>query len=776
MKLTESEIRDIVKLLETGKSLPDEYRFKLFDHNREVELIWNGKSNEVESAVLPFQTIEVVDEPRSEESAKAQLGLFDFDNRGRQIKGWTNKLIWGDNKYILSSLKNGPLRQEIEDNGGIKLIYIDPPFDIGADFSMDIEIGGETLTKKQSVLEEIAYRDTWGKGADSYISMIYERLQLMHDLLDNNGSILVHSDWHVSHMLKLVLDEVFGKENFQNEIVWQRTDAHNDVVKRFGNIHDTILLYSKSEDFYFDGDAFRDPISSQNLKEYSLLELPDGKVVPYKGNEGIEGRRMRTVDATWKGSRNVFNWRGAKPSVGREWMYDLKGMDAALERGELFLSDHSVGAKRCRKYYFDQNSGLRVQDIWTDSGRMKGGSEYQTQKPEPLLEQIIRICSPPDSLVADFFAGSATTMAVAERLGRKWIGSDLGKYAIHVSRKRMIRVQRQLKKEAKNYRAFEILNLGKYQRQHYIQQNYRSQDDAVHAALQSVKEREFTSLILQAYKAEPIQGSDEFAGQKAGRMVAVGPVDMPITRDGIEEVVKSAVRSGYSRIDVLAFEFEMGIAPYVQEEAKIKGVDLALKTIPPEVFDKRAVEKNQVKFYDLAYIEAKVNKSKLSVSIELADFSVFYNQDTPDEEIKPGTTKVVIRDGQVIKLTSDKESGIVDQEVLTKKWTDWIDYWSVDFDFTSRKEIIRVKKARPEQLDIEGDPAKNKLNLEEFEEKWTGNYIFENEWQSFRTKKDRSLELKTIAHEYAGTGVKKIAIKVVDIFGNDTMKVIEVKI
>jgi len=283
-------------------------------------------------------------------------------------------------------------------------------------------------------------------------------------------------------------------------------------------------------------------------------------------------------------------------------------------------------------------------------------------------------------------------------------------------------------------------------------------------------------LILQAYKAEPIQGSDEFAGQKAGRMVAVGPIDMPIARDGIDEIVKSAVRSGYSRVDVLAFEFEMGLAPHVQEEAKEKGVDLALKTIPPEVFDKRAVEKGQVKFYDLAYIEAKVHQTKRSVAIELADFSVFYNQDTSDEDIKPGSTKVVVRDGQVIKLSSDKDSGIVDQVVLTKKWTDWIDYWSVDFDFTSRKEIIRVKKAHPEQLDIEGDPAKNKLNLEEFEEKWTGNYIFENEWQSFRTKKDRSLELKTVAHEYSQAGTKKIAVKVVDIFGNDTMKVIDISL
>ena len=193
MKLTDNEIRDINRYLEKGKPLPEKYRFLLFEDKREVELVWNGKTSEVCNVVLPFQVIEQVDEPREEKAVKLQMELFDMQT-GRQIKGWHNKLIWGDNKLILSSLKNGPLREEIEAQGGIKLIYIDPPFDVGADFSMDIEIGGETLTKKPGILEEIAYRDTWGKGADSFISMIYERLVMMRDLLSEDGSIYVHCD------------------------------------------------------------------------------------------------------------------------------------------------------------------------------------------------------------------------------------------------------------------------------------------------------------------------------------------------------------------------------------------------------------------------------------------------------------------------------------------------------------------------------------------------------------------------------------------------------
>ena len=148
------------------------------------------QDREVCTTVLPFQSLEHVDEPRQEAPESPQFDLF--DTRGRQLKGWTNKLIWGDNKLILSSLKSGALRRQIEDAGGLKLIYIDPPFDVGADFSMDIEIGGETFHKEPNLLEQIAYRDTWGRGADSFIAMIYERLILMRDLMHSEGSIYVH--------------------------------------------------------------------------------------------------------------------------------------------------------------------------------------------------------------------------------------------------------------------------------------------------------------------------------------------------------------------------------------------------------------------------------------------------------------------------------------------------------------------------------------------------------------------------------------------------------
>ena len=213
MKLTDQEQQEIIRFIEAGKPLPDKYRFLLFDDKRELELVWNGKTNEVTNVVLPFQTIEQVDEPRAErpEETAAQQELFLTDSRGRQLQGWTNKLIWGDNKLILSSLKSGPLRNEIEKQGGIKLIYIDPPFDVGADFSMDIEVGEETFTKQPNILEEIAYRDTWGSGADSFVSMIYERLLLMKGLLASDGHIFVHCDQRLNAHIKLILHEILAQ-------------------------------------------------------------------------------------------------------------------------------------------------------------------------------------------------------------------------------------------------------------------------------------------------------------------------------------------------------------------------------------------------------------------------------------------------------------------------------------------------------------------------------------------------------------------------------------
>ena len=249
--LSEAEQRDLVTLIQQGKSLPEKYRFILFEDKREVELVWNGKNRDVCTTVLPFQTLEHIDEPRAETKSQEDL----FDSRGRQLRGWTNKLIWGDNKLILSSLKSGSLRQQIEAAGGLKLIYIDPPFDVGADFSMDIEIGGETFHKEANLLEQIAYRDTWGRGADSFISMLYERLILMRDLLADDGSIYVHCDWRVGSFISLAMDEIFGRKNNLNQVQWHYK-RWPTPAKEWQKMHNTIYVYTKQKGSHIFNKAF----------------------------------------------------------------------------------------------------------------------------------------------------------------------------------------------------------------------------------------------------------------------------------------------------------------------------------------------------------------------------------------------------------------------------------------------------------------------------------------------------------------------------------------
>jgi len=745
VKLSEHEIRDITKYLEAGKSLPEKYRFLLFEDKKEVELVWNGKTGDVTNVVLPFQVIEQVDEPRSEEKRNMQTDMFDTAT-GRQVKGWNNKLIWGDNKLILSSLKNGPLREEIEAQGGIKLIYIDPPFDVGADFSMDIEIGDETLTKKPSVIEELAYRDTWGKGADSFISMIYERLVLMRDLLADDGSIYVHCDWRVSSYMRLILDEIFGKNNFLNEIIWQKIRTTKAQTKSFGNVTDSIFVYSKSANAIYNRQY--KPHNEKYIKSHFKKDLETGRLF-----------QLVSMIQMGQGPARNFGGKVIEPPKGRHWIWSQERIDQGMKDGRVRFN--SKGTPR-KIIYLDELEGDIVDDLWDDVYPINSQAEevvgYPTQKPIKLLERIIKSSSSEGDIVADFFVGSGTTTAVAEKLGRKWIASDLGKFSVHTTRKRMIGVQRQLKKDEKNWRAFEILNLGKYERAHYIGVNTNLRETEQQKQLEQ-KETKFLELILHAYKADKIEQFKTFQGKKAGRLVAVGPINLPVTRLFVEEIILECRQKRITKADILGFEFEMGLFPNIQEEAKSKGIDLAMKYIPRDVFDKRAIEKSQVAFHDVSYIEVKAHFKKGAIAVELIDFSVFYSQDAnASETLGKKKSKVIIDKGQVVKVSKDKD-GIAKREVLTKHWTDWIDYWSVDFDFESKQEIMRMKDE----------------DTGEVSEAWSGEYVFENEWQSFRTKQDRTIEL-TSSYMECLAGRRKVAVKVVDIFGNDTMKIVEVTV
>ena len=650
-RLTEQEQQEILRFIEADRPLPDKYRFLLFEDKREVELVWNGKTSEVCNSVLPFQVIEQVDEPRAEKPEDTSLQLDLFDTRGRQTKGWTNKLIWGDNKLILSSLKNGPLREEIEAQGGLKLIYIDPPFDVGADFCMDIEIGGDTFTKKPNILEEIAYRDTWGKGADSFIAMIYERLILMRDLLAEDGSIYVHCDVRVGSFLKLVLDELFDENSFNSMVVWKRRSGIVQKTNQFGITTDFLFYYNKTDEFTFSPQFTTEDTEDYIKERYTYKEL-DGRI--YKLGDLSNPANRPTLKYEYRGY--------APPEKG--WAVSRERMEQMDREGRLYFPNDKT-KRLMRKQFLDEWKGKPVQNLWDDvfpvNSQAKEKVDYPTQKPESLLERIIKASSNEGDLVADFFCGSGTTAAVAEKLGRKWIVSDLGKFAIHTTRKRLIGVQRQLKADGKDYRAFEILNLGKYERQHYIGVNPNLRQ-AEQQKQMADKEAAFLDLILRAYRAEKTTGFACFHGKRAGRLVAVGPINLPVTRLFVEEIILECRQKHITRVDILGFEFEMGLFPNVLDEARAKGIDIAPKYIPAEVFDKRAVEKNQVVFHDVAFIEVKphVREGKrgepAAVAAELTDFSVFYSQDSianAEAEIKDKGSRIVVEKGQIVKVSKD---------------------------------------------------------------------------------------------------------------------------
>ena len=558
---------------------------------------------------------------------------------------------------------------------------------------MNIVIGDEEFTKQPSVLEELAYRDTWGKGADSYVAMMYERLHVMKDLLAQDGSIYVHCGIQVNHYLRFILEEVFGKENLVSEIIWAygSPSGGRAAGTKLVKIHEYILHFAKD---------YKNRVENKIYLPYNEKYVKD-----------------------W------FKWTDKN---GRRYRQRIRGKDDA-------------GKPVYERQYLDESPGEPASTVWKDIKQIYADPRaykanqadyseilgYPTQKPEGLIERIIYASSNEGDLVADFFCGSGTTLAVAENLGRKWIGSDLGKFAIHTTRKRMISIQRQLKKAGKDYRAFEILNLGKYERQHYIGVTPTLRDEERQQQL-AEKERDFVALILSAYRAEPVEGFRTFQGKKSGRLVAIGPINLPASRLFVEAMIKESLEKSLTKVDLLAFEFEMGLFPHIQEEAKAQGIDLALKYIPREVFDKRAIEKHEVVFHDVSYIEVATHSKKGAIAVELTDFSVYYNQDIKEQveaTLKNGASKIVLQAGQIIKLSKDKD-GNISREVLTKKWADWIDYWAVDFDFESKKEIIRVPQ--------EDGTIK---------EVWTGDYVFENEWQSFRTKKDRTLELTSVARE-----------------------------
>ncbi|MBN1815286.1 MAG: site-specific DNA-methyltransferase [Anaerolineae bacterium] len=614
-----------------------------------TELVWPGKYDDEGRLVpprrvsLPFQVIERVNETRAtrtqrEADLQGHVGtLFDYwqaEEKGRADAGdgWRNKLIWGDNLYVMGSLLE-------HFAGKIDLIYIDPPFATGADFSFSVKIGESEreVSKEQSSIEEKAYRDTWGRGRSSYLSMMYERLVLIRDLLSERGTLYVHLDYRMASHLRLLLDDVFGEGCFQNEIIWHYR-RWPTPAREFQKMHDNLLCYVKD---------------------------PGSQIFNQLYTERTESTKQR-----WKDQRIVASH---------------------AEDGRRLPSD----------YGGEESPGAPMPDVWDMpivAPVAHERTDYATQKPEALLEQIVQASSDGEGLVADFFCGSGTTLAAAEKLGRRWIGCDLSRYAIHITRKRLMDIS--------DCRPFEILNMGQYERQVW-------QGMAFGGARQTQQLLifEYLKFILDLYGAQPLPGTQHLHGKKGGAVVHVGAVDAPVTIDEVDACLAECLAMKQKELHVLGWEWEMGLANLMVDEARGRGVRLLLLTIPREVMEQQAVDRGDIRFYELAYLEVEIapSRKKRSYTVSLTDFVI------PNDELIPPEVRAKI-----------------------KKWSDYVDYWAVDWDFRDD--------------------------------------TFVNAWTSYRTRRERALQLKSEPHVYDDPGTYRVLVKVIDIFGNDTSQVYQVEV
>ena len=657
-----------------------------------TELVWEGKYDAQGRKVgppriaLPFQTVETVNESTADRDR-----MQDLFATGRPTD-WRNRLIWGDKKYVLPSLLE-------EFAGKVNLIYIDPPFATGGDFSFtasipdDPDIEGDqstTFTKEPSVIEQKAYRDTWGRGLDGYLKWFYETAVLLRDLLSDNATMFVHLDGHVVHHVKALLDEVFGAERFVNEIVWKRQTAKGDTTqgsRHLGRIHDSLLLYARAEDYSWQMQYV--PYDEKYLASH------------YKGVEPETGRRYELDNLIGPGGASKGNPRYEFLGVTKFWRFKRERMEALYREGRIVQP--SPGAVPRYKRYLDEMPGLALQDVWTDINAINSQAveavNYATQKPEGLMDRIISLATKEGDLVLDCFCGSGTTAAVAERLNRRWIACDLGRFAIHTTRKRLLGIP--------NVKPFVVQNLGKYERQAWQAAEFGESAEAA--------TRKYRQFVLELYHAQPISGYVWLHGSKAGRMVHVGGVDAPVTRADVTGMVsefKKAMGRGKdapqrSGVDVLGWDFAFELNETAKQDAELAGINLRLIRIPRELLEKKAVEQGDIKFFELAALSVSVKKKAKTVTLELTDFII------PLDDVPEDVQKAVTH------------------------WEQWIDYWAVDWN--------------------------------------NSDDTFHNEWQTYRTRKDKDLARQT-SHTYPEPGMYRVVVKVIDILGNDTTKLIQVDV
>lgn len=578
--------------------------------------------------------------------AKDTSGLWKGKNEQVINKEWMNRLVYGDNLLAMQALLAGDEATGLSSlRGKVDLIYIDPPFDSKADYRTKINLPGVDIEQKPTVIEQFAYSDTWQDGTVSYLKMLYPRLVLMRELLSDKGSIYVHIDWHVGAYVKALMDDIFGKENLQSEIIWKRTGGHHLATNGYDVMTDTILYYTKSQSYTYNQEY--EPLTSEELNEkFPYIEKETGRRF---NHEKLE----QSSNSYSIGEKRIIQGRTLTSNIG--WRWTQETFDERLSQNPYLIFWTNTGRPRY-KNYADEYIGRKIGNLWIDiqpiSSTAKERIDYATQKPEALLERIIKASSNEGDLVCDFFGGSGTTAAVSERLGRRWITTDIGKPATLVMRKRFI---------DQEVKPFLYQAIGDYQKEAF--QNNR----------QYKRIGDLSQIIMQLYGAIPFtqeQLNDRNWGYiKNGRTLVL--VDSPNKVTGAAtirrayEAKNNLLGGGWNKAVVLAWNFAFDISAAIQQYKE----DVEVLVIPPDLLDKLAkkgydklIKEGSVRFSSYQYLLVKPIQTEPhygeqdKLTIELDNYVLL----SPDN--------IPLDDKDKAKL----------QQVLEKDPLALIEYWSID--------------------------------------------------------------------------------------------------
>lgn len=549
---------------------------------------------------------------------------------------WHNRLIYGDNLLAMQALLAGDPETGLPSmRGKIDLIYIDPPFDSKADYRTKITLPSTTVEQKPTVIEQFAYSDTWKDGTVSYLKMMYPRLALLKELLSEKGSIYVHIDWHVGHYLKIILDEIFGKSNFKNEIIWKSGNIRGakTTSDKYGRLTDSIFFYTKTNDYFFE-------------TPYKPIDLnsPNNKFIHRDENGRLYSRDTPLGD------------------------YSEEKIKEFEAQGRIY---YTKNGKRQLIRYLDEVKGIAVGNLWDDINYINQVANerlnYNTQKPEKLLERIIQASCPKNGIVADFFCGSGTTGAVAEKLGRRWIMSDIGKPAVMITRKRLI------DQEAK---PFLYQSIGDYQKETFASSRmFRRIGD-------------LAQVILRLYGAEPFneeQSPNRNLGYIKGTRTLV-VVDSPSKMTGLHTLRKAqelreSFLGGWDKVVVLGWNFVFNMGAIIQE---LNDTRLDVLVIPPDLLDRlkkkwkkgeyeKLVNSGQIRFSSLQYLAVRE-----PVIDERTDDSV---------EIQIQLDNYILLSPDTLPL-DDKDKEKI-QAIMSEDPLALLEYWSIDPDYDG--EVFRSK-------------------------------------------------------------------------------------